>query len=176
MHWLSPSSPFSRHDRESHHQYVCGPWRGGTWQLRSDVPIPVLHQRRVRSMENSTFMLAFVKNGGFGPPTDFDDWGRQFAKELLNDCICSEIIKHAFNWMNSVFLFIYLHIAPPGYCIIDSRTQSSQVCVQLMLSRLCSASVFFLFAFSAFCLWLSTWCLCAWWSPGFTPSPWWSNT
>ena len=29
--------------------------------------------------------------------------------------------------------------------------------------------------FSVFCLWLSTWCLYAWWSPGFTQLPWWFN-
>lgn len=95
-------------------------------------------------------LLKQVTASLFGPPTDFNALGRQFAKELLNDCICSVIIKQVLNWMNSVFLFIYLHIAPPGYGIIDSRTQSSQVCVQLMLSRLCSASVCFFVCF--FCL------------------------
>lgn len=36
------------------------------------------------------------------------------------------------------------------HCIINSRTQSSQVCVQLMLSRLCSASVFCFFCLFSF--------------------------
>lgn len=51
----SPAAPLTadpahRHDRARHHQHLRGARRGGAGQLRSDVPLPLLHPRRVSAV------------------------------------------------------------------------------------------------------------------------------